>query len=444
MKKLLPLLLSIFLTLTIDAQPRQTSPGSVASHNANGWNLPSQRNKPYVILVAIDGCRADYLDLLETPNIMSIVQNGVRAKGMISVFPSKTLPNLYTIVTGMYAERHGMISNSFYDSKRGQTYSMFGDVGLRDGSVFGGEPIWVTAERQGMVTAPFFWIGAEAAIKGVRPSYWRPYVQETPLESRVETVLGWLRFPPERRPHFISLYFSDVDSAGHDSGPATPAVRTALEAVDKSLGTLLDGIALLEIREQVTIILVSDHGMSETDPGRFIALESLIDVNRVRLGDTGPNAHLYVARLEEARSIRDEINSKLEHGQAYLRAELPTRFHYRRNHRIGDVVIVMDEHYQTGLEARRARATGGAHGWDPELPSMNGIFAAMGPNIKKGATIPTVRNIDIYPFITEILKLRPARGIDGRPGLLRKLVRTTSPAISRRRSVASQEKDGQR
>jgi predicted AlkP superfamily pyrophosphatase or phosphodiesterase len=403
------------------AQPRPIPP-KPARYLTSGWNAPQQQAKPYVVLVSFDGFRADYPDLFEAPNFRRVANNGVRADGLLSIFPSKTFPNHLSIVTGLRAEAHGIVSNSFFDPHREQGYSMSDAKTVTDGTWYLGEPFWVTAERQGMVTGTYFWPGSEAAIKGIRPSYWTTYDGKVPNASRVDTVLGWLQFPPERRPHFVTLYFSDVDTAGHEAGPATGAVGRAIEAVDRQLGRLLDGIDKLEIRDQVYIILVSDHGMSETGPGQYTSIESLIDPSRVVVNDAGSVASLrVVAGPREAPRVRDDINAKLEHGRAYLRADVPPKFHYNRSSRIGDVIVIMEEHYQIGRADRIPKGPIGAHGWDPALKSMNGIFFVMGPGIRKGARIPLVSNLDIYPFMGDLLRVQPAPRIDGHRGILSSL-----------------------
>ena len=403
------------------AQPRPR-PQKPARIQTSGWNAPQQRSKPYVILISFDGFRADYPDLFEAPNLRRMANNGVRADGLLSTFPSKTFPNHLSIVTGLRAQSHGIVANSFFDPQREQRYSMSDPKTVTDGTWYLGEPFWVTAERQGMVTGTYFWPGSEAAINGIRPSYWTTYDGKVPNASRVDTVLGWLQFPPERRPHFVTLYFSDVDTAGHEAGPATPQVGKAIEEVDRQLGRLLDGIEKLDIRDQVHIILVSDHGMSETGPSQYTSIESLIDANRVIVNDAGPVASLrVVAGAAAAAGVRDDINAKLNHGRAYLRADVPEQFHYNRISRIGDVIVIMEEHHQFGRAERIPKGPIGAHGWDPALKSMNGIFFVMGPGIRKGARVPLVSNLDIYSFMAELLKVQPASKIDGRRGTLSSL-----------------------
>jgi predicted AlkP superfamily pyrophosphatase or phosphodiesterase len=396
---------------------------SVEAQGSGGVNASAHLNKPHVVLISFDGMRAEYLERLDLPNFARVMQAGVRSEGMIPVFPSKTFPNHYSIVTGLYAERHGLVGNSFWDPQRNAGYGMADSLAVRDGSWYRGEPIWTTAEKQGMVAASYFWVASEASIGGARPSMVKNYDGRVPNFRRVDSVLAWLALPAERRPHIVTLYMSDVDNAGHRHGPLSPQVDTAAWAVDSALGRLLDGIDRLPIRDRTYLILVADHGMSESSPRWYVALDTLIDLHGVRLADAGPNANLHVqGGAERARVLRDSINRRMRHGRAYARGEVPTRLHYNADPRIGDLVVIMDDHFQVGRANRAPRENGGAHGWDPGFRSMHAIFVASGPGIPAGKTIPTFENIEIYPYLTEILSLKPASGIDGRARRLAELI----------------------
>lgn len=394
------------------------TPASVVATGSGGTNRPDQLAKPYVVLVSFDGFRGDYLDHYTAPNFQRFARQGVRAAGLIPGFPSKTFPNHISIVTGQYPGTHGIVANTFFDPQRNQIYSIGLPETVRDGSWYKGEPIWVTAEKQGMVTESYFWVGSEAAIEGIRPWHTKPFPDSSTKSQRVDSVLTWLRQPAEHRPHVVLLYMSDVDGAGHRYGPDDPHVQTAILGVDSALGRLMDGIQALPFHDQVYTVLVSDHGMTSYTPQTAATIASLIDTAGIRIGDTGPNANFYLSGApERARIIRDSLNRHLQHGRAYLRQEIPARLHYNSDPRIGDVVVVMDEHYQ--IVRRIPAESGGNHGWDPKYPSMYGIFLAAGPAIKSGAVIPAFDNIQIYPFLAEILGLKPAPLVEGKPGWLR-------------------------
>jgi len=391
---------------------------------SGGVNRGAMASAPTVVLVSFDGFRADYLDRYEAPTLRALAARGARARqGMRSVFPSKTFTNHYSLVTGLYAEDHGIVANGFYDPARGERYSI-GTPTVVDGTWYRGEPLWVTAERQGMVTASYFWVGSEAAIGGVRPTTWTTYVHETPNAARVDSVLAWLRRPPASRPHFVTLYMSDVDDAGHRHGPDAPETAAAVARVDSALARLVAGLDALPFADEVTLVVVSDHGMAATRPEDAVALETLIDTTGVRVADGGPNANLHVAGgAARAVAVRDSLNARLQHGRAYLRADLPERFHYRADPRAGDVVVVMDVPYLITTQARLPRRAGGSHGWDPAVPEMQALFVAAGPGIAPGTDVPPFDNVEVYSFVTEVLGLRPAPGVAGRPGWLRGVLR---------------------
>ena len=403
-----------------------TPPAPAGIAGTGGINRPEHRDKPYLILLSFDGFRPQYPDRFDLPNFTRALRRGARAQAMVPVFPTLTFPNHYSLVTGLSAERHGIVANSFYDPGRNATYSFRDDQSVTDGTWYRGEPIWVTAESQGMVAACFFWPGSEAAIKGVRPTLWNKYDAGVTNDARVSTVLEWLRLPADRRPHIITLYFSELDGASHQNALDSGAIARAAQSLDRSLGALMDGVDALPIGGQVYLLLTSDHGMAETSASRTIMLGSLVDTNEVRVGFSGPIASLHVPGGQPAAErVRDRINARLRHGRGYLRTELPERYRYRSDPRAGDVVIVMDESWMvvntpplTGVIRKRW----GMHGWDPDLPSMQALFAIVGPGIPAGATIPVVENIDVYPLMTELLGLRAAEGIDGRAGHIRALL----------------------
>jgi predicted AlkP superfamily pyrophosphatase or phosphodiesterase len=393
---------------------------------SGGVNRPEHRGKPHVILVSFDGFRADYLDRFDLPNFARVQARGTRAEALRPVFPSMTFPNHYSLVTGLHPGRHGIVGNSFYDPVRQERYAMGDAATVQDGTWYGGEPIWVTAETQGMVSACYFWPGSEAAIKGVRPTYYKPFDDKVTNATRIDTVLEWLRLPDERRPHLITLYFSDVDSASHSRSISSPQIEEAAQSVDRALGALLDGVDALSIRDRIVLLLTSDHGMVDTSASRTISLADLIDTKDVHASYGGPVASLHVTGGEtRGRAVRDAINAKLEHGRAYLRHEIPERHRFGGDPRAGDVVVIMEESWTLSTSNRRAaRAEAwGAHGWDPALASMRAIFVAAGPGIRAGARIGEVRNVDLYPLMTELLGLRPAANIDGTRGRVLSLLR---------------------
>ena len=374
-----------------------------------GPNTAEQQAKPYVILVSLDGFRYDYPRIYHSPNLDALGARGASApEGMIPAYPSITFPNHYTIVTGLYPEHHGIVANVFYDPARKQVYSYKDQQTVTDGTWYGGTPLWVLAEQQGMRSACFFWPGSEANIQGVLPSYYMKYDAKFPNQNRVEQVLEWLQLPPERRPHFITLYFSDVDSAGHAHGPDSAEVGAAVREVDDEIGRLVEGVAKLNLR--VDVVVVADHGMAKVE-GDWINLDHYFDTG---LLEKGVESLMYPKSEAAAAKIYAALDGKSDKFKVYRNDAVPEGLHFDGNAREGDPVVVPSGPYLIRVNAPPAAADAmhpsgppvGMHGYDPaHMPEMKAIFFAAGPDIRRGEKVGPFENVNLYPMIAHILGL---------------------------------------
>ncbi len=363
-----------------------------------------------VILISIDGYRWDYFDSIPTPGLTRLAREGTRAERMVPVFPGKTFPNHYSIVTGLHPEQHGIVSNNMYDPRLDARFSLSDRSAVEDPRWWGGEPIWVAVERQGGTAAAFFWPGTEAPIGGVRPTRWKSYDGSVPNFDRVDTVLAWLDLP--ERPNLVTLYFSDVDGAGHDHGPFTPELAAAVRRVDSALVRLLDGLEALRLLDSVHVIVTSDHGMIRTSRDRVIFLDDYLDLDGVDVVDWTPVLGIWPRRLTE-----DEILAALRDAhprlQVWRRAEVPARFHYSNHPRIPPIVGHADPGWSIGSRAQLARDStgfdGATHGWDPELPEMGALFVVRGPRVRRGAVVAPFQSLHVYALLVELLGITPAQ-----------------------------------
>jgi predicted AlkP superfamily pyrophosphatase or phosphodiesterase len=400
MKRLWLLLVSLVLAASAAAQ--QIAPVITVD---NGPNALVQEQKHYVVLVSLDGFRYDYAKKYGATHLLDLAKHGASAPdGMVPSYPSLTFPNHYTLVTGLYPEHHGIVAMSFYDPQRQERYSYNDPKSSTDGSWYGGTPLWVLAEQQGMRSACFFWPGSEAAIRGVRPSYYLHFDDKFPDEKRIEQVLAWLKLPEDRRPHFITLYFSNVDHAGHQYGPDTPQVAEAVKHVDGLIGKLRSSLDALHI--PIDLIVVSDHGMAKRE-GDWINLDQYADLSRF----TTVGSLLYANADADAERAYQKLKAADGKFVVYRRAHMPAYLHYDNNPRIGDPVIVAKGPYAIrahgpppGEQDRPPNM--GVHGYDPrEMPEMKAIFYAVGPDIRPGVTLKPFENVNVYPFIAKILQL---------------------------------------
>lgn len=380
--------------------------------------------QPTIILISIDGFRWDYPEKTATPNLDFLIKNGVRAKRLISCFPTKTFPNHYSIVTGLYPENHGIIANNMYDPELGR-FSLGNRDAIRDPRWWGGEPIWVTAERQGLIAASYFWPGSETKIKGIQPTFWFPYDGQVPNENRIAQVLNWLALPIDKRPTFITTYFSIIDDAGHDGGPDSAEVVAAIREIDRLLGLLISGLEERNIRDKINVVVVSDHGMAEISTDRVIFLDDYIDLTAVDVVYWNPVSGINPAEGEE-EAIYQKLTSAHTNMKVFRKDEVPEKFHYRNNPRIPKIIAIADEGWSIishkTFSEKPHYAAGGNHGFDHELSSMGGLFVASGPAFRSGLMVEPFQNIHIYNLLAEILNLDPAPN-DGNLDSLRSILK---------------------
>ncbi|HYV05259.1 MAG TPA: ectonucleotide pyrophosphatase/phosphodiesterase [Blastocatellia bacterium] len=377
---------------------------------------PIAKLQPTIILISIDGFRSDYLAKYEPPILGSLAREGVQAKWMTASFPTKTFPNHYAIVTGLYPQNNGIVENSVYDTATKTTFGMDNRAEVQSSSWWLGEPIWVTAEKQGQRAAPFFWPGSEAEIEGKRATYWIPYDGAFPNDARVDQVLTWLDLPPTERPTFLTLYFADVDHAGHEFTPDATETRDAVLKVDEQFGRLIDGLKARQFFEQVNLIVVSDHGMATQDPHNAIILDEAFNTNLAeKVVWTSEIVSIFPKEGSED-AIYNSLKAKLPpQARVYRKSQTPARLHYSNSPRIAPLLVLPDEGWvlitRKRFEERKAKGDlnlRGGHGYDNELASMRATFIARGPAFKKGAVIDPFENIQIYNMMAKILGLAPA------------------------------------
>lgn len=366
--------------------------------------------------------------MYEAPNVARLAARGVRAKGLIPPFPSKTFPSHYSVVTGLHPGRHGIVANNILDVDTGRRFSLSNRAEVQDPMWWGGEPLWLTLRREGRIAAAMFWPGSEAPIGGYRPHHWAPFDASVPGDARVDQVLGWLDLPAAERPSLMTLYFEDVDAAGHDDGPDSPAVRAAVGRVDGYLGRLMRGLDERGLLDRVNLVVISDHGMAETSPERLIVLDDYISLDDVDVVDINPTLGLF-PRPGREEAVYRALSAAHPHLKVYRRAETPGHWHLRDHHRIPLIIGVVDEGWEilprATVERRQTWATAasrGMHGYDPRDTSMHGLFVAAGPAFKTGATVPAFANVHVYLALAEALDIPPAPN-DGDPAIARSLLR---------------------
>lgn len=368
---------------------------------------PTDPKRPLTILISIDGFRPDYLQRGVTPTLSALAAEGAFAE-MRPSFPSVTFPNHYTLVTGLHPDHHGIVGNSFNDAELGRFTMQSKETGFWDQA----EPIWITAEKAGLMTATMFWPGSETWIDNMRPTYWRPFDQTVSGEDRVWQVLTWLDSAGNLRPDFVTLYFDTVDTAGHRNGPDAPETTAAIAAVDQQLAGLVQGLKDRDLFEQTTFVIVADHGMAATSPDRVMYVEDLVDPAALQIVYAGPVVYLDAAPGREAE-VEAALIKRHPHGECWTRANIPARFVLGSNPRVSSIVCLADIGWLFATRARAVTRSGGAHGYDNDAPEMRALFIAKGPHIAPGVVLNEMDSVDVQPLLGRLLGIPVPTG-DGR------------------------------
>lgn len=362
----------------------------------------------YVLLIGIDGFRHDYAERYGATNLLSLRERGSGTNHLIPRFPSSTFPNFYSMATGLEPQDHGIVGMHFYDPERKRDFDF--RIDGRDGSWYGGTPIWVAAEQSGMRTASYFWVGTDAMIQGRRPTFYHEYNSSTTHQERIDQVFEWFALPEPERPRLVTVYFSDVDTAGHLFGPESDQTREAVRCVDASVGALLTGLE--SVQPKVHVVIVSDHGMAGVE--RVIQIGADSELAGFHIANESSHVMLYSDDAGVLQRGYDSLPRRPEEYSVYRRDEVPSHLCFSANRRIGDIVVLANGPYilharDAGLaeeEGQPGEWPKGWHGYDPtKMPEMHAIFYAIGPRIRPGVDLDTVRNTDVHSLLAELLGL---------------------------------------
>ena len=402
-------------------------------HRLTRYNNGTHIFRPTTILISLDGFRADFLNRGITPALSAFIASGVSPIHMLPSFPSVTFPNHFTLVTGLYPESHGVVGNQFWDPEFEEEFWYTNTKVSMQPKWWTAEPLWVTAEHQGVRSAIHMWPGSEAHIPDIEPTYMDKYNGTEALPPKVDSILRWLDMPgdddlvqaahDELRPQFIAAYVPNVDADGHLYGPNSTEIRATIADVDSMLTMLVEGLFTRNLTEIVNIVIVSDHGMATTSTDRLVQLDDLIDMSLVDHIDGWPLRGLRLKNPDrDVPILYEQLSAEAAKGggfDVYTLETMPERYHFRNNDRIAPLWIVPKTGWavveKTDFDVAEVLATGkefvpkGLHGYDHEHPLMRAIFVARGPAFphEPNSRVPVFQNTEVYNIMCDSLGIVP-------------------------------------
>ena len=364
----------------------------------------------YTVIISLDGNRWDYPQYYNTEFFDSLATVGVSAR-MEPSFPASTFPNHYTLATGLVPDHHGLVNNSFWDPGREYSYSMSDPACRYDPYYYGGEPIWITAQRQGVKTGNVYWVGSDIPIKGEYPTYYRNWDEDPHwnFEERVDEIVRLMSLPENERPRLVMGYFDEPDHTGHVYGPISPETKEMVEHMDSLMHGLYLRLKALPHGDRINFIVLSDHGMEDISPERFISWHHEIPEGWAEnVKGTSPTS-IFV-KEGYVDSLYNRL-SQVEHLSVWKHGEVPASLNYGTSDRLGDLIVAPDLGWQFASSPSK---NNGAHGYSPKEPDMMVMFRAVGPDFKEGYEAPftegeqsAFRNVDIYPLLCKLLGIKP-------------------------------------
>ena len=316
------------------------------------------------------------------------------------------------MATGLVPDHHGLVNNSFWDPGREYSYSISDPACRYDPYYYGGEPIWITAQRQGVKTGNVYWVGSDIPIKDEYPTYYRNWDEDPhwDFEERVDEIVRLLSLPESERPRLVMGYFDEPDHTGHVYGPISPETKEMVEHMDSLMHGLYLRLKALPYGDRINFIVLSDHGMEEISPERFVSWHNEIPEGWAEnVKGTSPTS-IFV-KEGYVDSLYNRL-SKVEHLSVWKHGEVPGELNYGTSERLGDLIVAPDLGWQFASSPSK---NNGAHGYSPKEPDMMVMFRAVGPDFKEGYEAPftegeqsAFRNVDIYPLLCKLLGIKPA------------------------------------
>ncbi|GAA5873558.1 hypothetical protein JCM8547_005618 [Rhodosporidiobolus lusitaniae] len=404
---------------------------------------------PTVILISLDGVRADYLERGLTPHLLNISRRGLRADYLQPAFPSLTFPNHWSILTGLHPSSHGIVANDFWDPSTQKEFNYQEPARSWSASWWGGEPIWATVVKSALRSAVLMWPGPPVLADGTKPTLWYPFVDHYHFRKKVDRVSKWLDTPYSHRPHLMTVYLPDVDQAGHKAGPHSKTVEKALGGLDEFVRQVMEQVDARNLTEVVDVVVVSDHGMAETSNDRLIFLDDILGADgfaSIERNEGWPSAGLrfkpgtneqaMLAKLKAAGATGKGDGSGFECYETKGGEDMPERWHFTGNERIAPIYCIphlgwaFTNHHELEVVMQNNYVVKGNHGYDPSLPDMRGIFVAHGPfasRLKLTASrqrrrralvarepipsdpattvIPGFANLEVYDLVANLLRI---------------------------------------
>jgi predicted AlkP superfamily pyrophosphatase or phosphodiesterase len=402
-----------------------------------------------VIVISLDGFPAYSLLDPKTPvpTLHKLIEHGATARRMTTVNPTITWPNHTSIVTGVVASRHGLLVNGEI-TRTASWPPVKIEPWIPKEQMVRATTVYDVAHNAGLTTAQVDWVAIKSAPTITwefpeLPSVDGPIEREMMARHLVDaatiqqfTKANILRRDQvwtdaavyilrEHKPNLLLYHMLSLDSVHHTYGPGSLAATAAMAFLDAQVARLMDAVQAAGLRDQTTVIVVSDHGFktvrNHINIAAAIAQAGLSD--RAYGLAEGGYALVYVKPEGSAETVA-ALRQKLAQVEGIAEVAGPERYAElglpspSKDQQMSDLLLYPKDGYaftsgSGGPVTSPVPSVTGAHGYLNSDPELDAIFIASGAGIKPGAVLDRVRNLDVAPTIAALLGIHMPADIQG-------------------------------
>ncbi len=407
-----------------------------------------------LLVLSLDALNTKDFELIkDLPNFSKFLQKGSYGKFLKGVYPSHTYTTHASVITGLYPDKHGIISN--YIPSPGVLkpdwywqYHYFKSPTLLD-----------LAKNHGLKTATFLWPVTAKGPQNINfPEIWDPQGKKSQIRLslshgsplfllRIRQKYGDLlrgKEHPElddfttrsvldllsRKPIDIAfIHLADLDTHRHYHGTFDEESLKALPRLDHRLGQIFTHLREKGEWESTDIVAFGDHG--------FLDIAYQIHINHLFLSQKWlefdenqellnwkvwgnsceGSCHVYLKDHSDEPFKETVYNylSQLQEDPRYGIERIYTREDFKELHTGGDASFILEARkgfafthdwsapaIEPVIKNPENKTTIACHGYSPDKPDYSSLFLAMGPSFKEGGVLEEVRIIDIAPTLAKI------------------------------------------
>ena len=418
-----------------DAQAPRTPPGS-----------------NHVVVISLDGFPGWAMEdpYLPVPTLRRLAASGASARAMRPVDPTVTWANHTSMITGVTPAQHGVIFNGLLIRKPGGAPVV--EPWRDKHELVHGRTLYDAAHEKGLTTAQVDWV----AILNAPSITWefpeRPdpkggiaqdavkagILTQADLEGFASKNILWrdriwtmaaAHIIREHRPNLMLFHLLNLDSTQHRYGPRTPAAMAAMALLDTQVATILQAVQDGGIGPRTTVFVVSDHGFKavkrQIRPNAIFAKEGLLKADGGKVASAqvysvpeGGSALVYVTVPDEGGALLARAKAVLAgvegidlvvEASEFATYGLPAP---TTTGQMGALMLTARDGYAFTADSAEPAVVDapagslGSHGYVASDPDIQALFIASGRNIKPGAALDAVSNLNLTPTIARLLDLR--------------------------------------